>query len=161
MNNIKKEFGKRLAEIRKSKKLRQEDLKELINAATIQMISNWENGHSFPSTSYLIILSKKLDVSLDYLLFGKENSPRNFEFRTYKDVCECITALIQDELFELGSYIDQNYMQAITLTTYDKTISNFRSEYDNLRVASKTLRPELYKQAIGDLLNKYDKPIEE
>ncbi|MGN1075742.1 MAG: helix-turn-helix domain-containing protein [Candidatus Enteromonas sp.] len=124
MNNIKKEFGKRLAEIRKSKKLRQEDLKELINAATIQMISNWENGHSFPSTSYLIILSKKLDVSLDYLLFGKENSPRNFEFRTYKDVCECITALIQDELFELGSYIDQNYMQEQIGLTYKPTKNN-------------------------------------
>ena len=52
-------------------------------------------------------------------------------------------------------------MQAITLTTHDKTISSFRSEYDNLRVASKTLRPELYKQAIDDLLNKYDEPIEE
>ena len=68
MNETKKELGKRIAEIRKSKKLNQEEFKELIGAPTVQMISGWENGHSFPSVNYLIIIAKKLDTSLHYLL---------------------------------------------------------------------------------------------
>ena len=73
MDEAKKEIGKRIAEIRKSKKIKQEELKEMIGAPTVQMISGWENGHSFPSTTYLIIIAKKLDISLDYLLLGKRS----------------------------------------------------------------------------------------
>ncbi len=156
MSELKKEIGKRLAETRKSKKLKQEDLKEMIGAPTVQMISNWENGHAFPSATYLIILSKKLDVSLDYLLLGKESGTNAKNINTYKDVGECIIRLMACGIFELGSFLCANNRSAVTLTSYDQTISNFQTEFDNLRIASKTLRPELFNQAVIDLLNKYD-----
>ncbi len=159
MNDLKKEFGKRLFEIRKSKKLKQQDLMEMIDAPTVQMISNWENGHAFPSSTYLIILAKKLDVSLDYLLLGKETNTQSKNINTYKDVGECIFCLVNSGLFELGSYLYKENAYATTLTSYDKRVSDFKAEFDNLLIASKTLKPELYNRAILDLLDKYDIPL--
>ena len=159
MEDLKKEFGERLSEIRKSKKLKQQDLQEMIDVPTVQMISNWENGHAFPSAAYLIILSKRLDVSLDYLLLGKENNTVSRKIDTYKDVGECILALINRGLFELGGYPCGNGKHVITLTTYDQKLYDFKKEFCNLVTASETLRPELFKQAIIDLLNKYDIPL--
>ena len=161
MNNLKREFGKRLAEVRKSKKLKQEDLREMINAPTVQMISGWENGHSFPSTTYLIILAKKLDISLDYLLLGKPNDKSSKQLFTYKDALEYILDFINMGLFELSGYNFDHNTYATILESLDQKIADFKHEYDNLLVASKTLRPELYKQAIMDLLDKYDIPIKQ
>ena len=159
MNDLKEEFGKRLSEVRKSKKLKQEDLKDMIEAPTIQMISNWENGHAFPSPHYLIILAKKLDTSLDYLLLGKETKTESRCVSTYKDAGECILALINSGLFELGGYAFRMGVMATTLTSLDKNISDFKAELDTLLIASKTLRPELFNQAVLDLLDKYDTPL--
>ena len=161
MDELKKEFGKRLAEIRKSKKIKQEELREMIDAPTVQMISGWENGHSFPSTNYLIILAKKLDISLDYLLLGKPNDKSPKKLHTYKDVAEYILELLNSGLFKLGGYDLGSNLYATNLETLDKKIADFKHEFDNLLVASKTLRPELFKQATVDLLNKYDIPIKQ
>ncbi|HBE98613.1 MAG TPA: hypothetical protein DDW18_00975 [Firmicutes bacterium] len=157
----KKEVGKRLAEIRKSKKLNQEQLKELIAAPTVQMISGWENGHSFPSSHYLIIIAKKLDISLDYLLLGKENGPSDKTIRTYKDAAINMTQLVQCGLFEINSIqygMSESQFQVI-LTSNDSHIKSFRKELNNLLIASKSLKPELLKQALIDLYDKYDVPI--
>lgn len=161
MDKLKKEFGKRLAEIRKSKKLNQKEFKELIEAPTVQMISGWENGHSFPSPTYLIIIAKKLDISLDYLLLGRQNGSEETSIKTYKDAAKYMTQLYESGLFELGGYqygAHEN-QYAVTLTSKEPHIRNFKLELDNLLVASKTLRPELLKQAIIDLFNKYDEPL--
>ena len=157
MYESKKEVGKRLAEIRKSKKLNQEDFKELIGAPTVQMISGWENGHSFPSPTYLIIIAKKLDISLDYLLLGRQNGSNDKSIKTYKDAAIYITELVKSKLFELGDYYGVNY--GVALKSNNPRIKDFKLELDNLLVASKTLRPELFEQAILDLLDKYDFPI--
>ena len=159
MNDSKEEFGKRLSEIRKTKKLKQDDLKDMIEAPTIQMISNWENGHAFPSPHYLIILAEKLDISLDYLLLGKEVDSESKSVSTYKDIGECIFNLVNSGLFELHGYLCGENAYETALTSRDKKVSDFRAEFDNLLIASKTLRPELYNQAVLDLLDKYDIPL--
>ena len=156
MDEAKKEIGKRIAEIRKSKKIKQEELKEMIGAPTVQMISGWENGHSFPSTTYLIIIAKKLDISLDYLLLGKRSDSTDKKITTYKDATTFIIELINSGLFKIGGYYQANGVYVTELESTDKTIGSFKLELDNLLVASKTLRPELFNQAIVDLLNKYD-----
>lgn len=159
MNELKKEFGKRLAEIRKSKKIKQEELKELINAPTVQMISGWECGHSFPSANYLIILAKKLDISLDYLLLGKNNNAKNKKIFTYKDAAECMIELQSCGLFSISGYQYSSDLYQTNLYTFDKKIESFKLEFDNLMTAAKTLRKELFDQAVIDLLNKYDIPL--
>lgn len=160
MDESKKEFGKRLAEVRKSKKIKQEEFKELIGAPTVQMISGWENGHSFPSPTYLIIIAKKLDISLDYLLLGREKESQDKTIRTYKDAAIAIVELIKCNLFDISSYLSSDSFgktfNVTTLSSSNKKINSFREELDNLLVASKSLRPELFNQAVDDLLGKYD-----
>ncbi len=161
MDELKKEIGKRIAEIRKAKKLNQEELKELIGAPTVQMISGWENGHSFPSVPYLVIFAKKLDISLDYLLLGNKKDVQDKTIVTYKDAAEYILQFVFSGLFEISGYqygvSKEQY--TVTLTSNDKKIRDFKLELDNLMVAAKTLKPELLKQALSDLLEKYDYPI--
>ena len=160
MDEIKKEVGKRIAEIRKSKGLKQEEFKELIGAPTIQMISGWENGHSFPSANYLIIMAKKLDISLDYVLLGKQNDPDDKTIRTYKEAFSYIVELLNSKLFKIEGYPDLSNGKYITLlSSSDGRVNEFKKEYDILSAAAKTIRVELMQQAFTDLLNKYDIPL--
>ena len=64
-------FQKRLKTARKNKKYTQEELAELVTT-TKATISNYENGYSTPSIDMLLLLSSKLDVSIDYLLGNEE-----------------------------------------------------------------------------------------
>lgn len=160
MDELKKEVGKRLAEIRKNKKLNQEEFKNLIGAPTVQMISGWENGHSFPSPNYLIIIAKKLDISLDYLLLGHQKSPEDKSIKTYKDAATYIIELVTSGLFEISGYRNESNKNYHTmLSSSINIIGRFREELDTLLNASKVIRPELLKQAYIDLINKYDIPI--
>lgn len=160
MNDSKIEIGKRLAEIRKSKKLKQEDFKELIDAPTVQMISSWENGHASISTTYLIIIAKKLDISLDYLLLGRKDVINQKKNQTYKDVAQSLIDLTENKLFNLYKRINDVGLYDVCVSSANKTLVQFYDEYNNLLIASKSLKPELYNQAIIDLLEKYDFPLD-
>lgn len=64
------ELGARLKQCRKKKHLTQENLAELINVSP-HYIYELERGMKSMSLSTLVDLSTALDVSADYLLFGK------------------------------------------------------------------------------------------
>lgn len=59
------DFGKRLAEIRKLKKLNQSELGILIGFSRYT-VSNWESGKSSPSLGEIMALSKALNISADF-----------------------------------------------------------------------------------------------
>lgn len=156
MNNTKIEVGKRIAEARKEKNIKQEELKELIGAPTVQMISSWENGHSFPSVTYLINISKKLDISLDYLLLGEDKKIDNYEITTYKKAIKYVMGLIECGLFDISGYNTANHKYRVILETMDDTIAKYYHEANSLFVASSTMRRELFQQALIELIDKYD-----
>ena len=64
-------IGKRIAELRKSKGLTQEDLADRLNVSG-QAVSKWENDQTCPDISLLPQLSRVLGVSTDELLSGKQ-----------------------------------------------------------------------------------------
>ena len=66
-----KQIGKRIRDLRLSKKLSQTQLAELIKT-TQDTISLWELGKSYPSIDYVIEMVKVFNVSADYLLGIKE-----------------------------------------------------------------------------------------
>ncbi len=66
-------FGKNLQTLRKKNQLSQEGLAEMLGVSR-QAVSKWEQGEGYPEVDKLLILSKKLNVSLDSLL-GGENTP--------------------------------------------------------------------------------------
>jgi len=66
-------FGENLQTIRKKNQLSQEGLAEMLGVSR-QAVSKWELGEGYPEVDKLLILSKKLNISLDSLL-GGENTP--------------------------------------------------------------------------------------
>lgn len=65
-------FGENLQMIRKRNQLSQEGLAEMLGVSR-QAVSKWELGDGYPEVDKLMLLSKKLNISLDGLLAG-ENS---------------------------------------------------------------------------------------
>ena len=66
-------IGERIRQLRSEKGMSQEQLAEALHISR-QAISKWETGESIPDTERVMLLCRVLDISADYLLFGKENS---------------------------------------------------------------------------------------
>ncbi len=78
-DNIKKDIdykivGNRLRELRKEKKLTQNDLKNILNT-TQSVLSDYERGRILINTIYLYDICCKYKISADYLL-GRIDNPK-------------------------------------------------------------------------------------
>lgn len=67
-------LGKRIAQLRKDKNLKQDELAEMLGVSP-QAVSKWENDLTCPDISALPKLAQILGVSVDELLSGKEEPP--------------------------------------------------------------------------------------
>ena len=65
-------FSENLKQIRKERHMSQEELAELLDVSR-QAVSKWEQGMGYPETEKLLLLSKKLNVSLDALMSDENN----------------------------------------------------------------------------------------
>ena len=66
-------FGENLQLIRKKNQLSQERLAEMLGVSR-QAVSKWELGEGYPEVDKLLLLSKKLNVSIDSLLGGENTT---------------------------------------------------------------------------------------
>ncbi len=64
-------FAEKLRLVRKERGITQEELAELLDVSR-QAVSKWESGMGYPETEKLLIIAKKLEISLDYLLLEEE-----------------------------------------------------------------------------------------
>lgn len=71
---MKKTIGQRIAEARRGMGMKQDELAEAMGVSA-QAVSKWENDLSCPDISILPSLAKKLGMTVDELLSGKEESP--------------------------------------------------------------------------------------
>ncbi|MCB2300915.1 helix-turn-helix domain-containing protein [Clostridium tagluense] len=69
-------FADNLKSIRKERNISQEGLAEIIGVSR-QAVSKWEQGGGYPEMEKLLVLSKELNVSLDYLMLGEIKSTEN------------------------------------------------------------------------------------
>lgn len=60
-------FAENLKQIRKEKELSQEELAEILDVSR-QAVSKWEQGIGYPEVEKLLLLSSKLNISLDSLM---------------------------------------------------------------------------------------------
>ena len=60
-------FGENLKNVRKQRGVTQEELAEILGVSR-QAISKWESDSGYPETEKLLLLSKTLNISLDYLM---------------------------------------------------------------------------------------------
>ncbi|MBO4359260.1 MAG: helix-turn-helix transcriptional regulator [Eubacteriaceae bacterium] len=62
-------FAQNLQSVRKNNNMSQEELAELLGVSR-QAVSKWEQGEGYPEAEKLLIISEKLNVSLDSLMTG-------------------------------------------------------------------------------------------
>ena len=68
-------FSENLKQIRRDFNLSQEELAEMLDVSR-QAISKWEQGQGYPEVEKLLLLSSKLNISLDTLMSGEMNCDR-------------------------------------------------------------------------------------
>ena len=94
---LKEQFAKNLKSIRKSRKLTQEQLAELVDV-DFRYISFLENARSFPSCDLLEKISKALNISYaDLFIFEEDLSRENVK----KQLMEIIQLLDDKNLYIL------------------------------------------------------------
>lgn len=98
MNNIYKEFGKRLAELRKAQKLTQSEVAAKLN--TVQSTySGYELGTRKVTIDTIIALANFFDVSPDYLILGGSllSNNRNGERHSQVSGRKAIVDMIKEQ----------------------------------------------------------------
>lgn len=86
-------FAENLKHIRKKRNITQEQLADMLSVSR-QAISKWESGFGYPETEKLLIISKELNISLDYLfsvrchMVRSENTKRVSKIDTYLNCAE-------------------------------------------------------------------------
>ncbi|WP_339057764.1 helix-turn-helix transcriptional regulator [Candidatus Regiella endosymbiont of Tuberolachnus salignus] len=101
-------FGKNLANIRKSRQLTQLALANLLDIQP-RMIGRWEQGQAKPQFDYIIKLSQILEVSIDHLLLGEEgqSSPIfDIKNKRLKELCKQTDLLKQEDQEVICHFLD-------------------------------------------------------
>ena len=65
-------FAENLKQLRKENGLSQEDLAEILDVSR-QAVSKWEYGNGYPEVEKLLLISNKLNISLDNLMSAEIN----------------------------------------------------------------------------------------
>lgn len=91
----------RIKELRSKKKWTQAELAKKLNVSQ-QTIGSWEVGRAEPSSDALSTLAKLFEVSVDYLLNGKEGYQKEWSdsFDKPNDLIRTIAAHIDDDATE-------------------------------------------------------------
>lgn len=71
---VRRDIGMRLKECRRSLKLSQPEVAELLKRSP-QVVSKWEHGKSLPAVEDWYAIGKLFGVSLDYLVYGIRTIP--------------------------------------------------------------------------------------
>lgn len=86
-------FADNLKYVRKQQNITQEQLADMLSVSR-QAISKWESGQGYPETEKLLIISKELNVSLDFLFSERcrmvrpQNNGRVSKIDTYLNCAE-------------------------------------------------------------------------
>ena len=89
-------IGKRIANARKSKNIKQDELAEKLSVSP-QAVSKWENDISCPDISLLPNLAKILGITVDELLSGKQESSVSYVPEEHrKDIKDMMFRIVVD-----------------------------------------------------------------
>lgn len=153
MDTLNESIAFRLRLARKAKKLTQEKLAKACGISR-QTIYEYEKGLYIPKLDNAGKLAKVLDVTLDYLCYGKDRDPIYIEkpyLLTYKDLMRSYLHLLSSNLFTISNDFDN-----LTITTTEKTFIKTYMQVDNINSIRGSLSKETYEAAISDILNKVD-----
>lgn len=98
MENIKKNIGDNLIDLRKRKNCTQQELADYLNYSD-KSISKWERGESTPDIEILYKICEFFDVDLNYMITPKDdkskeiNIEREKKIQAYKVIITCLACL--------------------------------------------------------------------
>lgn len=81
-------IGERIRKTRRAHDISQEVLAEMVDISTTHM-SHIETGNTKMSLEVLVDIAKSLNVSIDYLIFGKENGENKYYRQLEEVLCTC------------------------------------------------------------------------
>ena len=84
-----KDIGKFISELRKSKKITQEELAEKLGVNN-RTISRWENGNNMPDVSLYKPLCDELNITINELLSGKKLSEKEYQEKLEENIVNTI-----------------------------------------------------------------------
>lgn len=92
---MKESFGARLARIRKSKGMTQEEVADKLHVSS-QAVSKWENDASYPDIDGLLALADLFDVTVDELVGKSKETPRLVPQEERKDIKNMVVRILVD-----------------------------------------------------------------
>lgn len=98
-------IGERIRELRGSRGISQETLADVCNVS-MQAVSKWENGQSYPDITFLPLLAEYFQVTTDYLLTGRKEAIAG-EYAQADGGNEQIADMLRDKTEEDVLYIVQ------------------------------------------------------
>ena len=110
-------LGRRIAQLRKEKELKQDDLAQMLDVSA-QAVSKWENDQTCPDISLLPRLASILGVSVDELLSGKqEPAVRILPAEQRKDINDMMLRFVVDSA--VGDKVRMNLPVALLQLALD------------------------------------------
>ncbi|CFQ74237.1 XRE family transcriptional regulator [Yersinia similis] len=107
------DFGKRLAALRKTRQLTQQELANLLDIQP-RMVGRWEQEQVKPQFDYIIKLAQALEVSIDYLLLGEKgtHSPVfDIKNKRLKELCKQADGLKSEDQDMICHFLDMAITQ--------------------------------------------------
>ncbi len=125
-------IGKTIAELRKAKGWTQIELANKLNVSD-KAVSKWESEGGFPEITQLPVLAKIFDVSIDYLMTGKETEP---EIITMSKIELCAKNDDVSMLAEIKGYniTDENGKSLQDYIIHYKSVNVYNKTCDLLRL---------------------------
>lgn len=118
------ELKNKIQELRKCKRLSQENLAEKLNVSR-QAVAKWENGETFPDINNLIQFSNLFNISLDRLL--KDDECMNITENNY-NVSDLIQFLILAKKILMQEMLQKKKYQ------HDQNHTTWYTKMENLNI---------------------------
>ena len=157
----------RIKELRTSKNLTQKEFAETLNISTVS-VSSYETGVKTPSLDMIINISKRYNVSIDWLCGLSDKMTLDKQITTYKDLFQLLIAVLDTRYVNkkdspVIDEIDAEF-SAVRFTFHDDVnIQNFFSKWRDMFAlySTGTIDEELYQMWLEKQLKEYDRPINE
>lgn len=107
-----KEIGSRILQLRKTKKMTQVELSELLSISH-QAVSKWENGESLPDIEQLLRLANLFNLTMEEILLGQVDEERS------EDLIEQSDNAVSDSTEVLWNEVLKGIKQQINKPSYD------------------------------------------
>lgn len=101
MNGVR--IGEIIRELRGRKGISQEMLADVFGVS-MQAVSKWENGQCYPDITFLPVLAEYFQVSLDYLLMGRETEPLSGSEEMDGRIVEMMDRSAKEDVFYVVQY---------------------------------------------------------